>query len=442
MWRSPSSPIIVGMSIRELRRRARRHENALVTGAPFGMRRSTLGRRAGMASVAFALAIAMLGTTLPTPLYGLYRERFGFSELMITVIFATYAAGVIASLLLFGRLSDQIGRRRLLLPGLALSGLSAVAFLLADGLPLLIVGRILSGLSAGIFTGTATATLVDLAAPERRARATLVAAIATMGGLGCGPLLAGLLSQWAGSPLRLTFWVDLALLVPASVAIGAMPEPVVARSRPRLRPQAPTVPSAMRGTFVQAALAGFVGFAVLGLFTAVAPAFLAQELGVVSHAVVGLVVCAVFAASIVGQVMLALAPPAVAMPAGCLALIAGMGSFALGLAFSSLALLVLGGVIAGFGQGLAFRAGLAAVNARAPADQRAEVVSSFFIVAYVAISLPVIGEGVLAQVTGLRTAGLSFAAAVAALAAAVLAMVGRRRATSAVVAFRHASNHR
>jgi MFS family permease len=147
--------------------------------------RWTLGRRAGLASVAFALAVAMLGTTLPTPLYDLYRQRFGFSELMITVIFATYAAGVIASLLLFGRLSDQIGRRRMLLPGLALAALSAVAFLIADGLALLIVGRVLSGLSAGIFTGTATATLVDLAAPERRARATLVATIANMGGLGC-----------------------------------------------------------------------------------------------------------------------------------------------------------------------------------------------------------------------------------------------------------------
>ncbi|MEA2248680.1 MAG: hypothetical protein QOH46_3209, partial [Solirubrobacteraceae bacterium] len=160
-----------------------------------------------MASAGFALTIAMLGTTLPTPLYALYRERFGFSELMITVIFATYAAGVIASLLLFGRLSDQVGRRRMLLPGLALAALSAIAFLIADGLALLLVGRVLSGLSAGIFTGTATATLMDLAAPERRARATLVATVANMGGLGCGPLLAGLLSEWAGSPLRLVFWV-------------------------------------------------------------------------------------------------------------------------------------------------------------------------------------------------------------------------------------------
>jgi MFS family permease len=218
-----------------------------------------LGRRGGFAVVALTLAVAMLSTTLPTPLYALYRERFGLSELLITVIFATYATGVIASLLLFGRLSDQIGRRRVLLPGLVLSALSAAAFLLANGLALLIVGRILSGLSAGIFTGTATATLVDLASAERRARATLVATIANIGGLGCGPLLAGVLSQWAPSPLRLTFWVDLALLVPAAIGIYAMPEPVAPTNIPRLRPQALTIHRELRATFTQAALAAFAG---------------------------------------------------------------------------------------------------------------------------------------------------------------------------------------
>jgi len=276
------------------------------------------------AAVGFALAVAMLGTTLPTPLYGLYRERFGFSELMITVIFATYAAGVIASLLLFGRLSDQIGRRRVLLPGLALSALSAVAFLLADGLALLLVGRILSGLSAGVFTGTATATLVDVAEPARRGRATLVATAANMGGLGAGALLAGLLSQWVGSRLLLGFYADLALVVVATIGIWAMPEPVANTSRPRLRPQTPRVPREIRTTFMNAALACFAGSAVLGLFTAVAPAFLAEELGVTSRAVVGLVVFAVFAGSMLGQVMVQRVPEGAAMPAGCVALIAGM----------------------------------------------------------------------------------------------------------------------
>jgi MFS family permease len=116
-----------------------------------------------MAATAYAFAVTMLGTTLPTPLYALYRERFGFSQLMITVIFATYAVGVISALLLFGRLSDDIGRRRTLLPGLVLSALSAGAFLTLHGLGLILLGRLLSGLSAGIFTGTATA-----ARPARR----------------------------------------------------------------------------------------------------------------------------------------------------------------------------------------------------------------------------------------------------------------------------------
>lgn len=395
-----------------------------------GARRATLGRAGGFAALAYAFPVTMLGTTLPTPLYGLYRQRFGFSELMITVIFATYAAGVIVALLSFGRLSDAIGRRAALLPALGLSALSAIAFLAAQGLGLLLAGRVLSGLSAGIFTGTATAALVDLAPPARRGRATLVATIANMGGLGCGPLLAGLLSQWVSSPLRLSFWVNLALLVPAAIGVWAMPEAITDRRRPRLRPQALSVPAEIRSTFTRAALAAFAGFAVLGLFTAVSPAFLGQALGVRSHAVVGLVVFAVFAASTGGQMLLGFVPERAAMPAGAGALIAGMGLLALGLAGSSLALLVLGGVIAGAGQGLSFRAGLAAVNASSPAERRAEIASSFFVVAYVAISIPVIGEGVLAQAVGLRPAGEAFAAGVAALSAVVLVLLARRRETA------------
>jgi predicted MFS family arabinose efflux permease len=109
-----------------------------------------------------------------------------------------------------------------------------------------------------------------------------------------------------------------------------------------------------------------------------------------------------------------------------------MGSLALGVALSSLALLVLGGVIAGFGHGLAFRAGLTAVTARAPAEQRGDVASSFFVVMYVAIALPVIGVGILAQAIGLRPAGLIFAGAVAAVAIVVLVLLGRERASGAV----------
>ena len=108
------------------------------------MTRPTLGQRAGYAAAAFALAVTMLGTTLPTPLYVLYGQRFGFSELMITVIFATYAAGVIASLLRFGHLSDQVGRRRMLVIGEGLlaqvTGLRAARLIFAAGVAALSAG--------------------------------------------------------------------------------------------------------------------------------------------------------------------------------------------------------------------------------------------------------------------------------------------------------------
>lgn len=217
------------------------------TTPPYG--RGERARVAWTAAATFAFTVTMFGTTLPTPLYGLYRQKFGFSELMITVIFATYAVGVLAALLLVGGLSDMVGRRRLLLPGLTLSALSAVAFLLAAGLPWLLAGRILSGLSAGIFTGTATATIVDFAAPARREHATMIATIANMGGLGLGPLVAGVVSELVGSPLHTIFWLDLALLVPAIAGIWAMPEPVAVRERPRLRVQKLTVPPELRPSF-------------------------------------------------------------------------------------------------------------------------------------------------------------------------------------------------
>lgn len=379
-----------------------------------------------VAAAAYAFFVTMVGTTLPTPLYPLYQQRFGFSELVVTVIFAVYAIGVIAALLLFGSLSDQIGRRPVLLIGLGFSAFSAVAFLVANAVGLLFVGRVLSGFSAGIFTGTATATLVDLSPADQRGRATLVATLVNVGGLGCGPLLAGIVAQWATTPLRLTFWIDLGLLIPAFAAILAIPEPVAIRGRPQLRVQALRVPQELRSIFVRASLAGFAGFAVLGLATAVSPAFLGV-LGVTSHAVVGLVVFGVFAASAVGQLLLGAVPRGRALATGCAGLILGMAVFASGLAASSLALLVLGAVIAGTGQGLSFRAGLTGLNAVAPPEHRAEIASSFFVVAYVAISLPVIGEGLLAQAAGLKTAGLVFAGVVAVLAAVVLALLARDR---------------
>lgn len=121
------------------------------------------GRRLWYAAATYVFAVGMAGTTLPTPLYGLYRQEIGFSELMVTVVFAVYAVGVIIALLVAGDFSDVLGRRPVLFVALGLSAASAVCFLLEGGLPLLFAGRLLSGFAAGLFSGAATAAVLELA---------------------------------------------------------------------------------------------------------------------------------------------------------------------------------------------------------------------------------------------------------------------------------------
>lgn len=380
---------------------------------------------------AYAFAVVMLGTTLPTPLYPRYEREFGFSPLLITVIFGVYAAGVIAALLLLGGLSDQAGRRPALFASIILSAASAVAFLLAGGLWALLAGRVLSGFSAGICTGTATAALVDLA-PGRRGYASALATAVNLGGLGCGTLLAGVLATVGPAPLRLPFWVDLGLLVLAFAAVLRMAEPIRRAGRPWLPGQGFAVqrlhvPAPVHGTFVRAAAAGAAAFALFGLFSAVAPTFLASVLHQTSPALAGGVVFVLFAASAAGQLAVPRIPGPVALPAGCAGIIAGALVTAAALAVSSLGLLIAGAIVAGIGQGIAVGAGLAALNARTPAEHRAEVDSSYFVAAYGGVSIPIIGVGLLSQVISLRAAAYALIAVVTVVTAACGASLARNR---------------
>jgi MFS family permease len=387
---------------------------------------TSVSRTSGFVLIAYAFLVTMLGATLPTPLYPLFQERYSFGALMVTVIFAVYAFGVIGALLAFGELSDQIGRKPILVAGIVLSALSALLFIVADSLAPIFAGRVVSGLSAGLFTGTATATLVDLIPGDRRRLASYVAVVVNLGGLGLGTLLAGLLADYCRSPLRTPFIVQLGLLVPAVIGALVVPESVP-RRRLRLRLQRLGVPEGVRGVFIRGAAAGFASFAVAGVLSSVAPVFLVQVLGRTSHTLAGLLVFIVFAGSIVGQFAVARLADRRALAWACALLIVGAALLAVALETESLATLITSSVAVGVGQGLAIGAGLAAINQRAPVERRGETASSFFVVMYVGLSLPVIGAGLAANSVGLRTAGIAFSMAVAVLVLVVLASLARPR---------------
>lgn len=384
-----------------------------------------------MAAVTVAFLINMMGTTLPTSIYACYQQRYGFTTPVITVIYASYAIGVLATLLLAGNWSDQIGRRRMLLGGLCVSAASGLVFLLNTGLYSLLFARLLSGISAGVFTGTASVAIVESAPAAWRRHAPFLATASNMLGLGFGPLLSGVLVQWLPWPMYVPYVVHLLLVLVALVGIGRLADTAPRGARIRFQVQRLALPEAVRGAFMPAAIAGFAGFVVVGFFASVLPQLLRAVFGSHGALLVGAIVFLLFACSTVGQRVQAAFARAWRMPAGCIGLIAGLLFIALCVQRHSFGALLAGTVLAGLGQGISFRAGLGDIVDASPPLRRAEVTSLFFVVLYVAISLPVTGLGIAVQNEGIRVATLLFSASTILLVLCALLFLLRGSASRA-----------
>lgn len=384
---------------------------------------SGFGKTATIIAVGSLIGALFAGSTIATPLYVIYKQQFGFSQITLTLIYAVYVIGNLTALLVFGRMSDEIGRRRTAVIAIGIAITGALVFLFAHGVASLYVARVLSGLAIGIGAGTGTAWLAELIAEQDRSRATVIATIANFTGLGLGALIAGLLAEYVALPLRTPFIAYLAVLVVVAALLALAREtvdrPLAAFAQLSIRPRA-GVPSSIRPQFVAPAVTGFGAMALVAFFAALAPSVLANELHVTSRA-------------LAGAIFLELAA-AVAM---VIALTRSLSSrtamlWSLGLMLPSLALLVtaqfvgsLGVMIAstatcGVAAGLGYRGSLQVVNQIAPDDRRAEVVSAYFICCFLGNALPVIGIGVLSTLTSLTVASLVFAATIAAFAVVAL----------------------
>lgn len=371
------------------------------------------------AATAFAFLITMMGTTLPTPLYSIYSRELHFSALTVTVLFAVYAIGVVGALFWFGRLSDDLGRRPVLLTAVALALLSAVLFVLPPSLPLLIAARVISGLAAGLMSGAGTAAVLDLFRPEKKATGGMLAVAANTGGLALGTLLAGTLADLAPAPLVTPFIAHMTLCILAICGLLAWTSRPNDRGELRVRPQRLQVPSSLRGAFARAVLAAGSGFSITGVLTAVTALFLAQELHLESHALAGFIVFLVFATMAAGQLLAARMRTRLAMRVGYLGLVVAAGLLAAALAAVSLAALVCAAVALGLAGGLCLNAGIASTIGSVAPQHRGEVSSSFFAGLYLMLAAPAIGVGLLTAFVGLRGAGLLFTAAVAAVPIAI-----------------------
>src|ERR1700722_5557090 len=241
--------------------------------------RRTTPSRAAFWLVAGVLCLLFFGAAAPTPLYGIFQDQLRFSAITLTAVFAIYALVLLLTLLVFGSVSDYLGRRRVILAALTVTAGAYAVFLATPSVGMLFAARALQGVGVGIATGALGAALIDLR-PGGRGLAALIPAAAPPLGLGVGALGSGALAQYGPAPTRLVWWLLLGASVAAAAGILAMPEPgtrrpgVLVSLRPRV-----AVPRQARGTFAAAVPCLIAVWALAGLYQSLGPALAVQVTG-------------------------------------------------------------------------------------------------------------------------------------------------------------------
>ena len=344
--------------------------------------------------LAVAFFVLLLGSNLPTPLYAVYRERFGFSSAVLTLVFATYMVVLVPTLLLCGQLSDRLGRKRVIATGLGAAAVGLALFAAAKDTAWLFAARAVQGLSVGMVTGAATAGLVELEPHGDRGRAALYA-----------------------------------VLVQAA-AVLTIPEPAPAGGRWRV--QRPSVPHEIRAGFWRASLTATTVWMVAALYLSVVPSYASKLLDTSNLALLGAIAGSLLAASCIAQLLAARRDGAAgAQPLGLALVVAGLAALVLAFPLHSLAAVFASALLGGAGHGLAFLGAQADLNELAPVERRGEVTAAFISCIYFGVAISAIGVGLLSTTLSLRAAVTIFALVVGATAIAAMAwQLSARRSPS------------
>ncbi|KMO96301.1 hypothetical protein ACS04_18955 [Streptomyces roseus] len=400
------------------------------------MSRTTTGEPAGPAAEAAAtprgsgfwvvgavLVLLMLSSSVPSALYVLYQQRWGLSSGMITVVFALYAVTVLIGLLLFGSLSDTLGRRPVLGGGLVLAIVSMGLFAGAQGPGLLLAARAVQGLAVGLATGAMGAALLELAPRSRPALGAQVNSAGPTVGIGLGGIGAGLLVQYAPAPTVLSYLLLVAAFAVTLVGVFRMRESAPeARSGGRMRISARRihVPAAVRGRFAVLVLTIVAVWSVGGFYLSLGPHLALSLLGSSNYLVGGATVALLAGAATAAQLLLGRVEPLRTAVLGLCGLLAGLGLVLLALGLRSAPVFLVGTAVLGGGWGAAFLGSFRALSTLAEPAHRGELTAAVYVFAYLAMSVPAVLAGMLTNIHGLHRTSVGFMAAVAGVCALAL----------------------
>ena len=359
--------------------------------------------RTSFALVVAAQILLFAGSNLPTPLFPLYEHRYGFGSGVVTLLFSSYVAVLIPALIFLGPVADRVGRRPLLVAGIALTTVSSAAFVAARSVAWLFAGEIIYGIGSALVMSCVSIAIRELHPTQHVVAASLAASVAMAAGLTLGPLTSGLLAEATPWPTTAPYVLDIVLAAFLAVALLRIPEtrPIAITTPARVHTF--HVPAEIRSVFAGPACAGAATFLVTGWVFGLSPSFLHEELNIhLTRPLVGglfaaLVVFTTGASQLVLRRHHGRRPTTLAL----FAVVVGMGMIAASSIVTSLAVMIVGGVIAGAGCGVTQMNAMAAVQRIAPLHARSSIMSTYATLCYVAISLPVIIAGQAADHLGL-----------------------------------------
>ena len=385
-----------------------------------------LPRPAAFYLLASIVLFFLAGSSAPTPLYDYYAGVWGFSPIMITVVFGIYALAVLASLLVAGSLSDHVGRRPVLLVALAAQAVTMALFSTAGGVDELIAARVLQGLSTGAALGAIGAGMLDL----NRRRGTTANSVAPLLGTAAGAIGSGVLVQYLPAPTHLVYLALLTIFVAQGVGVALMDEPATPRpgalASLRLRL---AVPDDVRRPLLLAIPALVAIWSLPGFYGSLGPSLVGRLVGSSSYVLGGLALATLAASAVLAVVLARAAAPRRLMRLASVLLLGGVGLTLLAVDARSGVWFFAGTVLAGLGFGAGFQAALGSVLPLAAEHERAGVLSVVYTVSYLSMGLPAVIAGVLVvDGGGVLATAREYSVAVMVLAGLALLGVVRRPA--------------
>ncbi|WP_445570768.1 MFS transporter [Pseudomonas sp. E102] len=367
------------------------------------------------------LAITLLGflaaSSAPTPLYHLYQEHLQFSPAILTLIFGVYAFSLLAALLVVGSLSDYLGRRPVIFAALLLNMLAMLLFINADSVGWLMGARLIQGFATGMATSVLGAALLDF----DRQQGPLVTSVAPLLGMACGAMGCGLLAEFAPMPLQLTYWLLLALFLVQAVylwrlAESVSPQPGAWRS---LRPTLHVPVQARRALWLILPL-DLAAWAVGGFYLSLAPSLVRAATGSTSNLIGGSLVAVLTLSGALSIYMLRNRAAQMMLRLGATLLVLGLALVLMAVHAASLPLFFIGTLVTGSGFGAGFIGALRSIMPLALPHERAGLMSAFYVLSYLAFSLPSLLAGNLTRIFGLIPTSDGYGAVLIVMAAGAL----------------------